>query len=1124
MLPVLLSTLRRHFLVLLGLVSCCAVFGSALPDPGAGIEGRWLIRLSPEEDARNVAASLGAIYVEEVRGLRGCHAIEFARPLSSGISDTQWREQLSSTLEAKDEIVSFLKLREYELYPRSFNPPDPLFPDQWHLENEGQSGGIPYADTQVRGAWDSGYNGTGVVIAIVDTGTEYTHPDLAPNKLPGKGWDFVNNDSNPSPAWDEDIDGYERHGTAVAGISLAASNQLNGLGIAYKSKLVPVRLLGGPISQEREINAITYGGYNDGDYVDIYNNSWGPDDNAGVRFVDIDPEVKSAIWENTRDGRNGLGCIYVWAAGNGGLNGDISNFDAYNASPYTISVGAVGHDDIKTGYSEPGANLLLVAPADPILTTDLTGSDGYGSGNTYDEFNGTSAAAPMVSGVVALMLDARPQLGWRDVQQILALTASPIDFDPEKWSQNGAGLWVSNDYGFGRVDANAAVQLAKDWDILPAMRTYSESRYMNNVALSYKQLRTGTMTISQNIEIHSVQVSVLFDHTNWGDLHVELESPSGSRTVLSEPHNNANTNNLTSYTFLSTQQLKEPAAGLWKLYVMDDGTEGSGTWVNWSLSIIGHFVSPEDNKSPEGEDLEFEETSFPIEIDTLTGLVDPDGDDIEILSVQQPAGGILKDLGEGRFSYAMRKSKDGRDSFSVLYGDGNGGAKRRVIRILDPRPVGKIDLFPLVAGETYELPVLSNDLDPDGDPLRLLSVEPETGGIGFTGELEVQPDQTIQYSSGPGDSGVARFEYSMTDDSDGDSSGWATVVLQPSPDIAVKLDGEDDHLLIPSPSGINMSERFTVEAWIYPESFGEYVYGYGRIFDRDTFLFYLHGFGHPNYNDRSLVAYFTLSGTTYTIANSRANVITLNKWHHVALSYNSASATPVKMYVDGLPVSLSYPFDGKGPPSGSIYNDPGAMLYIGENNDGARAFKGSLAEIRVWNQHLGDFEINQRHDQRLNGNEPGLQLYLPFDQTLEPEAISLGSFKGTVNMVDAIRVPRILPWADLEEDLSVIANGNNGWWEERNLGWLYGDAYPWIYLPYLGWSLVDRNPSSNAYYLYPSGNNWGWLYTSPQLFPWLYRVDDDNWLLYQDSYEGGPWLYSYGSSRWLRPQDDIPGF
>jgi subtilisin-like proprotein convertase family protein len=647
---------------------------------------------------------------------------------------------------------------------------------------------------------------------------------------------------------------------------------------------------------------------------------------------------------------------------------------------------------------------------------------------------------------------------------------------------------------------------------------------MNNVTLPFKQTRTGTININQSMEVHSVSVSVAFNHSNWGDLHVELESPSGSRSVLAEPHRNQNQNSLSSYTYLSTQQLKENSAGNWKLHVTDDGTDGEGVWASWSISVMGHTVQSGDNHSPTGEDLILERTSFPVEIDTFEGLTDPDGDTLEILSVQYPASGELEHLGEGLFSYTMGETKNGWDSFSVLYGDGNGGVKRRIIRVLDPRPVGRVDLLPLVAGETYELPVLSNDLDPDGDPLRLVSAQPESGGIGFLGELEVLPNQNVRYSSELGDSGVARFQYNLTDDSDGESSGWATIVLSPTSDIAVTLDGEDDHLLVPPTTGINMRDRFTCEAWIYPESYGEYVTGFGRIFDRDTFIFYLNGFDHTSYNDKSLVAYFIMDdGQTFTAANSIGNVIQLNKWQHVAISYDSSNfSSPVRMYVDGIPVFVSYPLAGTTAPRSPIYNNTGFNLYIGENEDGARAFKGSIAELRVWNSRLSDSNILNRHDQRLSGNEFGLQLYLPFDQTLEPEAISVGSFKGKATLFEALRVPRILPWRDLEADLEIVANANNGWWEERNLGWLYGDAYPWIYLPYLGWSIVERNPSSNVYYLLPATNNWGWLYTSPQLFPWLYRVDDGTWILYEEAYEGGPWLYFYGSSSWLRPQDDVP--
>ena len=127
------------------------------------------------------------------------------------------------------------------------------------------------------------------------------------------------------------------------------------------------------------------------------------------------------------------------------------------------AVAAIDHDGRQSSYSEPGAPLLISAYSSGdtagITTTDRSGADGYDPGDYTNTFGGTSSSAPLVSGVIALMLEANPNLTYRDVQQILVRTAEmndPLHFD---WTSNAAGYDINHAYGFGAVDATAAVQL-----------------------------------------------------------------------------------------------------------------------------------------------------------------------------------------------------------------------------------------------------------------------------------------------------------------------------------------------------------------------------------------------------------------------------------------------------------------------------------------------------------------------------------------------------------------------------------------------------------------------------------------------------------------------------------------
>lgn len=150
-------------------------------------------------------------------------------------------------------------------------PDDPLFPDQWHLDNTGQSGGTAGEDVNITSVWDTYKGSSNEVIAIVDDGLEIAHEDLSPNIITGQNWDYVGNDNNPSPVLPDD-----NHGTACAGV--AAASGFNGIGVtgaAPQAGLVGHRLLGAG-TDTNEADALT----RNNNLIDIYSNSWGPPDAA----------------------------------------------------------------------------------------------------------------------------------------------------------------------------------------------------------------------------------------------------------------------------------------------------------------------------------------------------------------------------------------------------------------------------------------------------------------------------------------------------------------------------------------------------------------------------------------------------------------------------------------------------------------------------------------------------------------------------------------------------------------------------------------------------------------------------------------------------------------------------
>ncbi len=1106
---------RLHRLTSLFILLLAALPGARAEDAGTGSGGTWLVRIEEDASGPDVARRLGAVYVEPLKGVEGYHRLRFQGTLESRKEKEAFQERVVRRLEEETTVRTFEEERWLERVPFEFVPRDPRFPEQWHWENVGQSGGVPFADIRVRPAWDAGLSGSGVTVAIVDEGTEFRHPDLIDNWLPGSGFDFNDDDSDPSPEGVED-----RHGTAVAGITLAASNTIGGLGVAHRARMVPLRLIAGRFQTGDEAEALSHRKQE----VDIYNNSWGPSSEGGVRYVNTSSVLKNALADNVRTGRGGRGNIYVWAAGNGGLNGDNSNYDGYNTSPYTISVGAVGDDGIRPGYSEPGANLLVAAPSGGrgggILTTDNTGPSGYAAGDVYTNFGGTSAAAPIVSGVVALMLEQRPELGWRDVQQILALSASPVDFDPAKWSRNGVGHWVSHEYGFGRVDASAAVSLAANWPLLGPMQTVTGAdSSVTGLPLQLNENETlrRTVTVAEDISVQHVQVRARINHDDWGDLRIELVSPAGTRSILAESHANANNpGSPGDWTYLSTHYLGEGSSGLWTLEVTDEASGGEGSLQSWNLEIRGTHPGEVENRPPEGENLFVESTTFPIEVDLLEGVEDPDGDEVSLISLQHPRAGKLEEIGEGRFLFTMGDTKNGVEVFSGLISDGRGAVRRRLVEVLDPRPVAQNDLFPVEAGTSVSLPVLRNDVDPDDDPLRITDISGS-----FTGSVRIGEDGTLLYQSPSGFSGVERIRYTLSDDSDGESSGWVTVIVQESPDIALQFDGVDDYLRFDPTPSLDMTDRFTAEAWIYAEDWGEYVTGFGRIFDRETFVLFLNGFDHSLYNDQSLVAFLVLDDGSSVAINTNPGSLALDTWQHVAISFDSSAEDPVAIYIDGEPVPISIPLPETSTPRRPLSDNRNWALYMGEAASGARAFEGRMTEFRIWDRVLSAESIRDRHDRRLEGSEEGLDLYLPLSQTLDPMVVSRGSLPMEGIIFEARRIPLDLPWEALEERYAFIADAGNGWWEERTLGWLYGDFFPWVFIPGLDWVFTGHESSGDPYELYRSEENWGWLRTDSRLYPWFLHHASGDWIWYLEDSSDPGWFYAQGFD-WFSGERPFP--
>lgn len=534
---------------------------------------------------------------------------------------------------------------------------DPLAAEQWHLANTGQTawaenGGARSQDLRLGSLVRSRIDGSGVRVAVVDTGLETCHPDLAAAIETGASYNFNVGEGQPA-AWntvrvDDPFNPYPvgDHGTSVAGLIAAeADNGIGGRGVA------PGVLLRG----YNFLNVLDYdvgffldalGGSTlapDSSDVDIFNMSFG-----GIGWPgNASPEEEGLLAWGVRRLRGGLGAIYVKSAGNGfnqcaslrrNLNSRIgcrsANGDDTNNLPYVIVVGGLNAGGRRASYASAGANLWVSAPAGEygvtnpaMLTTDQMGENaGYGvffgdnlatqtdvnpHRDYTSQFNGTSAAAPNLAGVIAILLDAEPELTWRDVKHVLAGTSRRVDgavpavsesfggatrVVQRRWITNGAGYHYHNWYGFGAVHAFNALRAARS-HMPGSLGEFRKSGWFSGdggrIPDDFGRGMTRSLDVAglpAGANIEATVVEVELDHPFPHDLGIELRSPDGTASMLNPVFNEVLALDREGaplrWRLLSNAFYGEAPNGRWSLTVFDGADEDRGSLVAWKLRVF----------------------------------------------------------------------------------------------------------------------------------------------------------------------------------------------------------------------------------------------------------------------------------------------------------------------------------------------------------------------------------------------------------------------------------------------------------------------------------------------------------------------------------------------------------
>jgi hypothetical protein len=388
-----------------------------------------------EAQALGAIASAGLDVVNRLRFAPNLYEVR-VRPGADFLDVSMRLSEDASFLYAEPQFIEHI--------PGRFTPTDPDYGDQWHLNNTGQGGGTAGADISAEDAWDI-TRGAGVRLCVIDNGIEVTHDDLTAAVVAGSG--FFQMDGMGNTNFIQGLIGFPtgNHGTFCSGMAIArANNGENGCGVANEADFLAVACLGDQVGTQATLaRAVAYAadptqevpGANPADGADVISSSLGPN---GADW-DMTQTMQDAIDFAVTNGRGGLGTPIFWAVSNGDFDIVLDEVTSY---ANVIAVGRSTRDDLEDG-SAHGEELEFLAPGVDVSSTE--------SGNGFGTSTGTSFAAPTAAGIGALALAVNPDLTWQQVRQAM------IDSCDKVGGVVYDGNGFNNDYGFGRVNAAAAL-------------------------------------------------------------------------------------------------------------------------------------------------------------------------------------------------------------------------------------------------------------------------------------------------------------------------------------------------------------------------------------------------------------------------------------------------------------------------------------------------------------------------------------------------------------------------------------------------------------------------------------------------------------------------------------------
>ena len=490
-------------------------------------------------------------------------------------------------------------------------PNDPAFSMLYGMNNTGQTGGTPNADINAPEAWNTLTGTGGTVVAVIDTGVDYNHPDLRDNmwvnsgEIPGNnidddkngyvddvyGYDFVNNDSDP---FDD-----QGHGTHCAGTIAAVGN--NGIGVAgvnWHAKIMALKFLGtnGGTTSDA-IRALDYAVMMG---VKLSNNSWGGGPASQALSVAID---KARLANH----------IFVAAAGNSYNNNDVDpSYPASYSQDNIVAVAAIDHNGAIADFSNRGIlSVDIGAPGVDILSCQ--------PGGGYQFLSGTSMAAPHVAGALSLLLDRYPNITYTDAISMLYSSATirpnlqAVVGGGGRYLNVGAMIDAAPPSSYTGIPASSSpISVTAPVTTVAWAAPAPSVNVPNPVAIADGGTSIFTLNYPNSAIIANINVRVSISHPFVSDLEIKLVSPKGTIVPLFN-RRGGSSDNLTNTTFsdLAPTSIATGAApffgtykpegllaalrganasGVWKLVVADKVRLDAGSVIAWSIDVTARTL------------------------------------------------------------------------------------------------------------------------------------------------------------------------------------------------------------------------------------------------------------------------------------------------------------------------------------------------------------------------------------------------------------------------------------------------------------------------------------------------------------------------------------------------------